>query len=126
MRNVLLAAAGGAIGAAARHLVNVSMLAWLGPSFPWATFTVNVLGSLMMGVVVESILLFAEGSTTLRTFIATGILGGFTTFSAFSLDLYVLYERRQLLEAAVYLVGSILLAVTALVVGMALVRGFAK
>ena len=125
MRLLLLAAAGGALGAGARHLVNVSMLAWLGPSFPWATFTVNIVGSLLMGIAVEGLMPFSGASAIAwRTFLATGILGGFTTFSAFSLDVWVLYERGQLLALATYLALSIVLSVTALILGIAIVRGF--
>jgi CrcB protein len=123
MRLLLLAAAGGALGAGARHLVNISMLAWFGPAFPWATFTVNVLGSLLMGILVEFLMPFGGASAAWRTFLATGILGGFTTFSAFSLDVWVLYERGQHLALAMYLAFSIVLAVAALVLGIALVRG---
>jgi fluoride exporter len=124
MRLLLLATAGGALGAGARHLVNVGLLAWLGPGFPWATFTVNIVGSLLMGIVVEALLPFSGASAVAwRTFLATGILGGFTTFSAFSLDIWVLYERGQHLALAFYVVLSIILAVAALLLGMALVRG---
>lgn len=124
MRLLLLAAAGGALGAGARHLVNVSMLAWLGPGFPWATFTVNIVGSLLMGAVVEALLPFSGASAMAwRTFLATGILGGFTTFSAFSLDIWVLYERGQFFALTLYVLLSVVLSVAALVAGMALIRG---
>jgi CrcB protein len=124
MRLLLLAVAGGALGAGARHLVNVSMLAWLGPSFPWATFTVNIVGSLLMGIVVEGLMPFSGASAVAwRTFVATGILGGFTTFSAFSLDVWVLHERGEHVALALYVALSIILSVAALVLGMALVRG---
>lgn len=124
MRLLLLAAAGGALGAGARHLVNVSMLAWLGSGFPWATFTVNIVGSLLMGIVVEALIPFGGASAVAwRTFIATGILGGFTTFSAFSLDIWALYERGQLVALFAYVVFSIILSVAGLLLGIALVRG---
>ena len=124
MRLLLLAAAGGALGAGARHLVNVSMLAWLGPGFPWATFTVNIVGSLLMGVVVEGLMPFSGAAAIAwRTFLATGILGGFTTFSAFSLDIWVLYERGQFVALFAYVALSLVLSVAGLILGMALVRG---
>jgi CrcB protein len=123
MRHLLLAAAGGALGAGTRHLVNVSMLAWLGPGFPWATMTVNIVGSLLMGILVESLMPLAGGSVAWRVFLATGILGGFTTFSAFSLDAWVLYERGEHLALALYVALSIILSIAALILGMALVRG---
>ena len=124
MRLLLLAAAGGALGAGARHLVNVSLLALLGAAFPWATFTVNVVGSLLMGVVVEGLMSFSDPhAAAWRVFLATGILGGFTTFSAFSLDVWLLYERGQHLALFLYVTLSFVLAVGALVLGMAMVRG---
>jgi len=122
MRLLLLAAFGGAIGAGARHLINVSFLSWFGPGFPWATFTVNVLGSLLMGILIEALLSFSSGADAWRVFLATGILGGFTTFSAFSLDIWVLYERDQHIALALYLILSIILSVAALIIGMAAVR----
>ena len=86
MRLILFAAAGGALGAGLRHVINTAFLAWFGPGFPWATLTVNLVGSLLMGVLVQALMPFDGGAPALRTFLATGILGGFTTFSAFSLD----------------------------------------
>jgi len=123
MRHLILAAAGGALGAGARHLVNTSMLTWLGPGFPWATLTVNIVGSLLMGVLVESLMPLAGSSVAWRIFLATGILGGFTTFSAFSLDAWVLYERGQHLALGLYVALSVILSIAALILGMALVRG---
>ena len=70
----------------ARHVINVGFGRWLGSGFPWWTLCVNVVGCLLMGVVVEVLALKFKGSLDLRTFIATGIFGGFTTFSAFALD----------------------------------------
>lgn len=123
MRHLFLAAAGGAIGAGARHLANTSMLAWLGPGFPWATMTVNIVGSFLMGVLVESFMPLGGGSPAWRAFLATGILGGFTTFSAFSLDVWLLYERDQHLALVLYVAVSVIVSITALVLGMMLVRG---
>ncbi|HWV83346.1 MAG TPA: CrcB family protein [Hyphomicrobiaceae bacterium] len=123
MRLLLLAAAGGALGAGVRHLVNVSVLALLGSGFPWATFMINIAGSLLMGVVVEALLPFSGTSVVAwRTFLATGILGGFTTFSAFSLDIWVLYERGEHLAVFLYVTLSVALAVAALILGMSFVR----
>jgi CrcB protein len=124
MQHLLLAAVGGALGAGARHLVNVAMLAWFGPSFPWATFTVNIVGSLLMGIVIEALMpLSGVSGAAWRIFLATGILGGFTTFSAFSLDTWLLHERGQHTALILYVALSIILSVAALVLGMALVRG---
>ena len=126
MRLLLLAAAGGALGAGARHLINVSMMAWLGPGFPWATFTVNVVGSLIMGMLAQALLPLTAASTPVWIFLATGILGGFTTFSAFSLDTWLLYERQQHIALVVYIAASIIASITALVLGMTLARSMLR
>ncbi|MCB1548592.1 MAG: fluoride efflux transporter CrcB [Hyphomicrobiaceae bacterium] len=122
MKLLALAAAGGALGAGLRHLVNLSVLRWLGEGFPWATLTVNVVGSMLMGVVIELIAVRHAGSPELRTFIATGILGGLTTFSAFSLDVATLIARKEALIAAVYVFASVGLSLAAFAVGLVFVR----
>jgi CrcB protein len=122
MKHLLYAMAGGALGSGARHLVNVGVGRWLGPGFPWWTFLVNIVGCCLMGVLVESLALKFQGSIDLRTFIATGILGGFTTFSAFSLDFAVLMQRHDHVQAAFYLVASVALAILALYAGMSATR----
>ena len=122
MRLFLLACAGGALGSGARYLVNTGVVRWLGLGLPWATFSVNIVGSFLMGVVVELVALRLGGSLEARTFLATGILGGFTTFSAFSLDAVHLYENGASATAAVYVVASVLLSILALIGGMALAR----
>jgi CrcB protein len=122
MRLLLLASAGGAIGAGARYLVHVGIARVLGTSFPWATLTVNVLGCLLMGIVVELVVLRLDGSPELRTFLAAGILGGFTTFSAFALDVEALVSRHQHAAAAIYVAASVGLSILALYVGLLLAR----
>jgi CrcB protein len=122
MRLLLLASAGGAIGAGARYLVHVGVARVLGTSFPWATLTVNVLGCLLMGIVVELVVLRLDGSPELRTFLAAGILGGFTTFSAFALDVEALVSRHQHAAAAIYVAASVGLSILALYVGLMLAR----
>jgi CrcB protein len=122
MRLILIAAAGGALGAGVRHFINTAFLAWLGPGFPWATLTVNVVGSLLMGALVQGLMPFDGGSPALRVFLGTGILGGFTTFSAFSLDAWVLYDRQEHVTLGIYVAVSVLLSIAALCLGMALVR----
>ncbi len=121
MQHFLLAAAGGAIGAGARYLVNVACAQCLTPGFPWATLIVNVVGSFMMGLVVAGIVPALGGSPAWRTFLATGILGGFTTFSAFSFEVSDLMQRQSVLAFA-YMIASVVLSVTALFAGMALAR----
>ena len=125
MPTVLWVAAGGAIGAAARHGVNVWAGRTLGGEFPWHTLIVNVLGCFIMGLLVE--LTAQRLNTTLETraFLTTGILGGFTTFSAFSLDFALLVERKQFAAALGYGAASVLLSLTAIFAGLALVRSLA-
>ena len=118
MQHLLLAATGGAIGAGARYLVNVACAQCLAPGFPWATAIVNVAGSFLMGLVIAGVVPLLGGSAPWRTFLATGILGGFTTFSAFSLDAFELYEREQHLALGLYVAASVVLSIGALVAGI--------
>lgn len=122
MRLLLLAAAGGAIGAGARHIVNVIGARLLAPSFPWATLTINVVGSIVMGILIAVLSRRQAPALELRTFLATGILGGFTTFSAFSLEAVQLYERGAGALAAIYVLGSVALSIGGLAAGAALIR----
>ena len=122
MRLVLYAAAGGAIGTVARHLANVGFGRWFGAGFPWSTLFVNVVGGFLMGAVIEALALRFDGSLELRTFIATGILGGFTTFSAFSMDAVLLMQRGEAAMAAIYIGGSVVLSILALLAGLWLTR----
>ncbi|NSX56015.1 fluoride efflux transporter CrcB [Parasulfitobacter algicola] len=118
---VLQVAAGGAIGATGRYLTGALMIRILGPGFPWTTMVVNILGSFLMGAF---IIYAAERSAThLNPFIMTGVLGGFTTFSAFSLDAVTLFERGQMTAAAGYVIGSVVLSLAALFAGMAAAKG---
>ncbi len=125
MKHLLLVAAGGAIGSSLRHLVNVASLRWLGPGFPWSTLAVNIVGCFAMGVLIELIARRFGASQELRLFIATGILGGFTTFSAFSLDAAVLWERGAHGVAALYVSASVIGALAALFAGLWLARSLA-
>ncbi|HOZ32599.1 MAG TPA: fluoride efflux transporter CrcB, partial [Tabrizicola sp.] len=108
-------ALGGAIGAALRYLTNVSALRLFGTGFPVATLVVNVVGSFAMGVLVT--VLARKGGNHLAPFLMTGILGGFTTFSAFSLDALTLWERGQTLTAFTYVAASVLLSLAAIAAG---------
>ena len=125
MYHLLVVAAGGAIGASLRHLVGLASLRLIGPAFPWGTLTVNIVGSFAMGVFIELLARRVGASSELRLFIATGILGGFTTFSAFSLDVAVLWERGAHAAAAGYVAASVAGSVAALFAGLAIVRGLA-
>lgn len=122
MNGVLAVAAGGVVGAVARYFVYVATGHLLGHGFPYATLIVNIVGSFAMGVVVETMALVWSTSTEMRLFLTTGILGAFTTFSTFSLDFAVLYERRAFVLCALYTVASFTLSVGALFAGLHLVR----
>ena len=125
MNHLLLVAAGGAIGAGLRHLANIGALRAFGPNFPWGTMGINIFGSLAMGIFIELLARRFGGSNEMRLFVATGILGGFTTFSAFSLDFAVLAERGQLGPALLYALASVTLSIFALFAGLWLVRALA-
>lgn len=122
MKLLFYAMLGGAVGSGARHLVNVGMGRWLGAGFPWWTLFVNVTGCLLMGILIEALALRLQGSADLRTLLATGVLGGYTTFSAFSLDFAVLMERHEQMHAILYVIGSVALSIVALYAGMWLTR----
>ena len=118
-------AAGGALGAVGRHLVAAQVGVWAGHGFPFGTLAVNVIGSFAMGLLVELGALAWQPSLELRAFLAVGVLGAFTTFSTFSMDAVLLYERGELALAAAYVAGSVVLSVGAFVAALALVRAVA-
>lgn len=122
MNLLLLAAAGGAVGAAGRYLVGIGAARLLGYDFPWGTLIVNVVGCFVMGLLIEAAALRWSMSNEMRTFLATGILGGFTTFSAFSMDFALLVERKAYAGAALYAGASVTLSLLALFAGLAVVR----
>ncbi len=121
IQTLLQVALGGAIGASARYMTNVAAMRLAGPGFPWGTVAVNVAGSFLMGVIV--VVLAHKDGTRLAPFLMTGVLGGFTTFSAFSLDALTLWERGQTALAVAYVAGSVILSFAAIVAGMAAARG---
>ncbi|WP_287940559.1 fluoride efflux transporter CrcB [Sphingopyxis sp.] len=112
---------GGAIGAGARHLVGQILLARLGPGFPWWTLSVNIAGSLMMGLLIGW-LARSGGSDQARLFLGVGVLGGFTTFSSFSMEFWTLFERGQMAQAAAYVSASVIIGIAACGVGMVMMR----
>ncbi|SDU20507.1 fluoride efflux transporter CrcB [Stappia sp. ES.058] len=121
MTHFLLVALGGALGAGSRHLVNQAALRWVGPGFPVGTLTVNILGSLAMGLLIGWLAARTSPGGTgagLRLFLATGVLGGFTTFSAFSLDVVFLWERGQPMAALGYAAVSVAASLVALLAGL--------
>jgi CrcB protein len=124
--NILLAiVVGGGLGSLARHYLSTAIYQAIGGTFPWGILIVNVLGGFAMGLIVELSALKLNLSPELRAFLTTGVLGGFTTFSAFSLDAALLIERGDWLNAGSYMVGSVVLSVAALFAGLWLVRVFA-
>ena len=119
---VLQVALGGAIGASARYLTGVAMFKALGPvAFPMGVITVNILGSALMGVF--AVLAAMRGLTGWAPFAMTGILGGFTTFSAFSLEAVTLYQRGEVVSAGLYVGLSVVVSILALIAGMWVARG---
>jgi CrcB protein len=124
MSQVLLVFLGGGIGATIRHLINLGVARVAGTAFPWSTAIINVTGSFLMGVLV-AFFAFKAGaawSQHIRLFATTGILGGYTTFSTFSLDAALLWERGATGQAAAYVLGSVVLALIGIFAGLWLVR----
>ena len=115
---------GGGIGAAMRHGMNLTVARMLGTAFPYGTLLINVTGSLIMGLVAAYFAYKGDAAQHWRLFLTTGILGGYTTFSAFSLDAALLYERGEVGLAALYVVASVALSIFGLFAGFALVRQF--
>lgn len=113
---------GGGLGATLRHVVNVTCARCIGTAFPYGTFIINITGSTVMGLIAGYLAFKGEASQPWRLFLTTGILGGYTTFSAFSLDTALLYERGEIGLAALYVLGSVALSIAGLFAGLALVR----
>lgn len=122
MQSLFLVMAGGALGSGARYLTGRATLAMFGPNYPWGTLTVNLLGGLAMGLLVGILARDPAGHQTARLLLAVGVLGGFTTFSAFSLDLVTMIERGDLAAALLYAAVSVAGSVLALFAGLALMR----
>lgn len=122
MLHILLVFLGGGLGASCRHLVGVVTLRQFGPLFPFGTITVNVLGSLAMGLLIGWFVKKGSTSNEIRLLLATGFLGGFTTFSAFSLDAVTLWERGASFALLVYILGSVLVSIAAVFAGLYFMR----
>ncbi len=116
---------GGGLGASLRHGINIAAARLWGTAFPYGTLTVNVTGSIVMGLIAGYFAFRGDASQHWRLFLTTGILGGYTTFSAFSLDVALLYERGEIGFAALYVAASVLLSIAGLFAGLALARSFA-
>lgn len=115
---------GAGLGGTLRHTVNLITTRLVGPDLPVGTLLVNVLGSLCVGAIAGYFALRGQGSHNLQIFLTTGVLGGFTTFSAFSLEAALLWERGQVLGCVVFVVASVLLSIAGVFAGLALVRGY--
>ncbi|AHG45505.1 camphor resistance protein CrcB [Rhizobium leguminosarum bv. trifolii CB782] len=122
MIQALLVALGGAIGSLLRYYVGQWSLRLMGPAFPWGTLTVNVVGCFVIGVFAELIARKFNASVELRLLLITGFLGGFTTFSAFSLDAISLFERGEAVAGGIYIAASVGLSMAAVIAGLAVMR----
>lgn len=124
IRSILLVFLGGGLGSVLRLAVYRLARLWLPPDFPWGTFAVNVLGGLAAGLIFGWLLSRSEGgSDSTSLFLITGVMGGFTTFSAFGIDAVLLWRGDQL-SALLYVLSSVLLALLGVVTGMAVARAF--
>jgi fluoride exporter len=123
--NYILVFIGGGLGSVLRYIVNVVCPKILGTNFPYHTFIINITGSTIMGLVAGYLAFKGDAAQSWRLFLMTGILGGYTTFSAYSLDSAVLYERGEIGLAALYVIGSVVLSILGLFAGLALVRNLA-
>ncbi len=122
MNGYLIVFLGAGLGGATRHGFNVACLRLLGSDFPYSTLLINIIGSALMGLLVGYFAAKADPGMSWRLFLTTGILGGFTTFSTFSLDAAVLAERGQLSMVALYVVSSVGLGIAGLFAGLFISR----
>jgi fluoride exporter len=125
MKSYLLVFFGGGLGSSLRHTINVLCARYLGTAFPYHTFIINITGSMVMGLIAGYLAFKGDAALSWRLFLMTGILGGYTTFSAFSLDAGLLYERGDIGLALLYVLGSVVLSIAGLFAGLALVRQLA-
>ena len=122
MKILLFIAAGGAMGAVGRYAVMVGASQWLGVGFPYGTVIINVVGSFLLGALIEVMALTWSASEEMQVFLVVGVLGAFTTFSTFSMDTVVLMQRGELSIAALYVAGSVILTVAGFFAGLVLFR----
>jgi CrcB protein len=122
MQTILAVAAGGALGSVLRYLMNNAVTDLVKSQFPFGIMSVNIIGGFAMGVLIA---LFADSwqaPQSVRSFLMVGVLGGFTTFSTFSADTVLLWQRGEVVQAVAYMAGSVLLSIAALLAGMMIVR----
>lgn len=122
MFSLFLVMLGGALGSGARYLTGIAMLRLLGPNFPFGTLTVNLVGGLLMGLLVGVLARLSVPGENWRLLTAVGVLGGYTTFSSFSLDVANMFQRGDLATAMGYVLISVIGSVTALFLGLAVAR----
>ena len=123
--NYLLVFIGGGLGSTLRYIVNVVSPRLFGDGFPYHTFIINITGSTVMGLIAGYFAFRGDASQSWRLFLMTGILGGYTTFSAFSLDTALLYERGEIGLALFYVLGSVIFSILGLFAGLAVMRHLA-
>jgi fluoride exporter len=119
---ILAVAVGGALGSVARYLVAIGAGRAFGTNFPWGILIINVTGSFLIGAFTGLFALKWDLPQAMRIFLTVGICGGYTTFSTFSLDAFSLMQRGELVAAGLYMIGSVVLSITALIAAMQLVR----
>ncbi len=122
VKMLLAVAAGGAVGAVGRYLVISAVGHIFGTGFPLGTIVVNVVGSFVLGALIEALARVRSPSPELRAMVVVGVLGAFTTFSTFSMDVVLLYERGALGQAALYIGASVILSIGAFFLGLSLLR----
>jgi fluoride exporter len=122
MMSYVVVFVGAGIGGVMRHFMNISVARLMGTHFPWHTFLINITGSTVMGLIAGWFAMKGGETGHTRLFLATGIIGGYTTFSAYSLDAVLLWERHEHLLAACYVGGSVVLSLLGLVVGLWVMR----
>ena len=122
MKHSLIVFIGSGLGGVARHLLNKFVIGIAGSVFPWGILAINITGSTALGLVAGWFAFRGDAPTDLRLFLTTGVLGGYTTFSAFSLDTAVLYQRGQPGLAGAYVAASVLLSILGLFAGLWAVR----
>jgi len=122
MNGLLYVALGGALGTSLRYILGTATLKTFGPDYPYGTMIANVLGGFLMGVLVGWLAHKVSGGQNLRLFLGVGLLGGFTTFSAFSLDAFLMYEKKAYGALAGYIGGSVILSIGALIIGLIIAR----